>query len=250
MKRTFKLLLLTGIIIILLIPIFGSARGKNEEINILENVLEELGGEFLEGDLNMGATIVEEFLGEEDIRSIGEDVSLKMDLIEMEKEFIKEENFNQLNIYAYNEEENPITIMISSYSDPYTNIAETTLFINLIKRGKNFDINGIIEKIETIFNEFNKPIDITTCIIGTIEGRIEYNRLESKMLKAMDKLKIKVVEEYTDESIISYTGYTSLIDNSIFSGKEKVNLNLAIRYNENENKNYIWIGTPIITTGY
>lgn len=250
MKKTFKFLILTVIIIILLIPIFGSARGKNEEINILEDMLEELGGEFLEGDLNMGARILEKFSGEEDIKSIGEDIKLKMDLNKLEEEFIFEENFNQLNIYAYDEEENPITIMISSYLDPYTNIAETTLFINLIKRGKNFDINGIIEKIETIFNEYNKAIDITTCIIGTIEGRIEYNRLESKMLKTMDKFKMKIVEEYTDESIISYTGYTSLIQNSIFSGRDKVNLNLAIRYNENENKNYIWIGTPIITTGY
>ncbi|OZV13462.1 hypothetical protein CIW83_04260 [Tissierella sp. P1] len=51
-------------------------------------------------------------------------------------------------------------------------------------------------------------------------------------------------------SLVSYTAYTPLIESSIFSGEKKVNLNLAIRYNENEDKTYIWIGTPIITTGY
>ena len=250
MKKLFRLLLITGIIIILLIPIFGSARGKNEEIHILGNILEELDGEFLEGDINMGATILNELLNEEGLRSLGEDIGLKMELKSQEVECINEDNFNQLNIYGYDGDENPITIMMTSYLDTYNNIPETTLFVNLIKRGKDFDINGIIERIEKIFDEFQTPIDITTCIIGTIEGRIEYNDLESKMLNVMDKFGIKTVEKYIDGSIISYTGYTPLIDDAIFSGKKKVNVNLAARYNEDENKNYIWIGTPIITTGY
>lgn len=250
MKKTFKLLLLTGIIIILLIPIFGSARGKNEEIHILADMLEELGGEFLEGDINMGTTILDEFLNENRLKSMGEDIKNKMELINEVEEFINEDGFNQLSIYGYDLDENPITIMMTSYLDPYNKTPETTLFINLIKRGKNFEINGIIERIEKIFNEFDKPIDNTTCIIGTIDDRIEYSSLESKMLKAMAKFKVKIVERYIDDSIISYTGYTSLIHNSIFSGTNKVNLNLAIRYNEDENKNYIWIGTPIISTGY
>lgn len=250
MKKLFKLLLLTGIIIILLIPIFGSARGKNEEIHILADMLEELEGEFLEGDVNIGASILDEFLNAEELKSMGEDISLKMELVNEQVEFLNEDNFNQMTIYGYSGDEDPITIMMTSYLDPYNNTPETTLFINLIKGGKTFAINDIIEKIEKIFDEFNKPIDITTCIIGTIEGRIEYNGLEARMHKVMDKFRVKIVEEYIDESIVSYTGYTSLIDDSIFSGKNKVNLNLAIRYNEDENKNYIWIGTPIITTGY
>lgn len=250
MKKTYKLLLLTGIITILLIPIFGSARAKNEEVHILADILEELGGEFLEGDINMGTRILDEFLNIEDLKLMSEDIKLKMDLIQVEEELIQEEDFNQLSIYGYDLDQNPITIMMTSYLDPYNKIPETSLFINSIKRGKNFEINGIIEKIEKIFNEFDRPVDNTTCIIGSLEGRIEDSSLESKMLKAMDKFNVKIVESYIDESIISYTGYTSLIDDSIFSGKDKINLNLAIRYNEDEDKNYIWIGTPIISTGY
>ena len=50
--------------------------------------------------------------------------------------------------------------------------------------------------------------------------------------------------------ITSYTVFTPYIDNYIFFFRKRVNLNLAIRYNEYENRTYIWIGTPIITTGY
>ena len=249
MKKLFRLLLLTGIIITLLLPIFGYAKEDNEE-NILGNILEELDGEFLEGDINMGALILDEFLKVEELKLIGEEVSLKMEIKEEEVEFISEENFNQLNIYAYDLEKNPVTVMITSYLDSYNDIPETTLFVNLIKKGKSFEIDGIIEKIEKIFDEFQKEVDITTCITGTIEGKIEYNDLELRILNVMDKFGIKTVEKYIDRSIISYTGYTPLIHDAIFSGKNKVNVNLAVRFNEDENKNYIWIGTPIITTGY
>lgn len=266
MKKTIKFLLLTGIIISLLIPMFGLAGKKYKENDILVGMLKELEGEFLEGDINMGGIILEEFLSKEEIKSMGEDIKSRMgitgekldpnmdskelDDIYYSEEFINEDNFNQLTVYGYDMDKNPVTIMIASYLEPYNKTPETTLFINLIKRGKNFNINGIMGRIEDIFKEFHKPVDITTCVIGTLEGRREDNVLEKNILKAMEKFKLRTVEKYIDQSIISYTAYTPLIDDSIFSGRKQVNLNLAIRYNEYENKSYIWIGTPIITTGY
>lgn len=266
MKNTIKNLLLIGIIITLLLPIFGRAGSKYDENYVLTGILEELKGEFLEGDINMGGVILEEFLREDEILAMGEEVKSQMNIVGEKldpnmnvensdklyysEEFIDDENFNQLTIYGYDPEENPVTIMIASYMDSYNDIPETTLFINLIKTGKSFNINGIIDRIEGIFKEFQKPIENTTCLIGTVEGRIEDKLLKKNIFKALEKFKLEIVEEYIDDSIISYTAYTPLIENSIFSGKKRVNINLAIRYNKYEDTSYIWIGTPIITTGY
>lgn len=261
-----KKIILFAIILSLLIPAFTMASKKHSEEDVLLGILKELNGEFLEGDLNMGGVILDEFIYKEDIELIGkeiknslgilgEEVDINRDITDLEgqnysKEVIYEEGFNQMAIYGYDENLNPITIIISSYLGPDFNNGETTLFINLIKREKNFIINGIIEKVESIFNKFNKPVEITTCIIGRIEGKLEEDNLEKNATKAIKKFRGKVVEEYFDESLLSYTAYTTLIESSIFSGKKKVNLNLAIRYNEDDNETYIWIGTPIITTGY
>ena len=249
-KGIIKILFIFAIILSLLVPVLSLAEKKYGEEEVLSGILKELKGDYLEGDINMGGIILDEFLSKEDIQSIGDEIKLKLEMVEEEEETTYENNFNQLTIYGYDADENPITVMIASYIEPVNSKKETTLFISLIKRGKNFDISGIIEKIKDIFKEFNKPVEITTCIIGTVEGRFKDNIIERSVLKSMKKFKSKVVEKYSDEYMISYTGHTPLIENSIFSGKEKVNLNLAIRYNEIENKTYIWIGTPIITTGY
>lgn len=266
MKKNAKQLILLAIILSLLIPVFTIADKKHSESDVLSLMLKELNGKFLEGDLNMGAIILDEFISKEAIESLGEEIKTKLSLVGEEldpnrsdknlegkyysKESIYEESFNHLAIYGYDADGNPLTIMLSSYLESEYDYGETTLFINLIKGGKNFNISGIIERIESIFNKFSKSVEITTCIIGTIDGKLDEVDLKKNVTKTMKKVKGKVVEEYFDSSISSYTAFTPLIENFIFSGEKKINLNLAIRYSEYDNKTYIWIGTPIITTGY
>lgn len=266
MKKVIRNLFVIAIILSLSIPVLSLATRRYGEQEVLAGMLKELKGNFLEGDVNVGGVILDEFLHKESIESLGEEIRSKMGIIgealnpnkqskDLEgkyylEEFIYEDNFNQLTIYGHDADENPITIMIASYIDSMNNVPETTLFINLIKKGKSFDINGIIDKIENIFKRFNKPVETTTCIIGTLDGKIKDDIVEKSVFKSMKKFKLNIVEKYFDTEIMSYTGYTPLIDSSIFSGKKKINLNLAIRYNEYEDKTYIWIGTPIITTGY
>ncbi len=261
-----KKIILFAIIISLLIPTITMAGKRHSEKDVLKGILEEFKGEFLEGDLNMGGVLLDEFISQEAMEIlgqkvkellgiVGEEVDINRDITDLEgqyyaKEVIYEEGFNQLSIYGYNVNGNPITVIIASYLSPEISKGETTLFINLIKREQNFSINGIIENIEEIFRDYGKPLEITTCIIGTIEGKLNESDLTRKVVKVMRRFKGKIVEEYIDTSIFSYTAYTPLIESSIFSGEKKVNLNLAIRYNEYEDKTYIWIGTPIITTGY
>lgn len=261
-----KKIILFAIIVTLLIPAFSIAGDKYDENDLLVHMLKDLKGEFLEGDLNMGGVLLEEFLSIEEMEMlsekiknklgvIGEEMDFNRDISEMDGEYyakdvIYDDEFHQVSIYGYDQKKNPITIIISSYLNPEFNESETTVFVNLIKREKNFKINDIIGVVENIFREYGKPVDITTCVIGTLEGKIKDSSLDKSVSKAIKQVKGRIVEEYIDSEISSYMIYTPFIESSIFSGEKKVNLNLAIRYNEYENKTYIWIGTPIITTGY
>ncbi|MDR7856940.1 YwmB family TATA-box binding protein [Tissierella sp.] len=266
MKKNFKKIILFAIIISLLIPALTMAGKKHTESDVLSLMLKELNGQFLEGDLNMGGIILDEFISKDAVESMGGEIKTKMGIMGEEfnvnmdntdvdkeyysKESIYEENFNHLAIHGIDSKGNSVTVMISSYFDSDSKKGETTLFINFIKSGKYFNISGIIERTEGIFKKFSKPVEITTCIIGTIDGKLKEEDLKKNVSYAMREVKGKVVEEYFDSSISSYTAFTPLIESSIFSGEKKINLNLAIRYNEFEDKTYIWIGTPIITTGY
>ncbi|NLV87899.1 MAG: YwmB family TATA-box binding protein [Tissierellia bacterium] len=261
-----KRIIIFAIIVFLLVPTFSVANTKYSENDVLTGILKEFKGKFLEGEINIGGVILDEFISKEKIKEIGKEIKDELELIgeELDQnrgdlflegkyyliEEIYEEGFNHLIIYGYSAEQNPVTIMLSSYFSPEINIGETTLFINVIKDEKNFNINGIIGSVENIFRSFGKTAEITTCVIGTVDGKLDYNYIEKYANNALKKFKGKVVEKYTDPMVTSYTVYTPYIENYIFSLEKRVNLNLAIRYNEYENQTYIWIGTPIITTGY
>lgn len=261
-----KKIILLGIIIILLIPVTGSTGEKYSEEDLLMGMLNDLNGDFLEGDIDVGGAILDEFIGESEVEKISEEVKdfmgilgteveLNRDITELKgkyysREVISHEGFNQVSIYGYDKNENPITVITTSYLDNESNNGETSLYINLIKVEKNLSINGIMENINSIYKKYGKVVDNTICIIGEASGKLKTDELNKDVDKIIEKYRGKIVEEYSDENLLSYTIYTPFINKEIFSGKKRINLNLAIRYNEFEDKTYFWIGTPIITTGY
>ena len=110
--------------------------------------------------------------------------------------------------------------------------------------------NDIINSVESIFTEYDSFMEITSSIIGYIDGNACNDEIEKKAIRALRRLKGNTVETFKDVNLLSYTAYTPRIVENISIGEKKINLNLAIRYNDYEDKTFIWIGTPIITSGY
>ena len=265
MKKINKYLIM-GIILFLLIPIFGFSENKYEERDLLMGVLEETGATFSEGDISLGGTILDRFIGYEEIVDIGYTIRDELDIqytelendnlnTEMEddyywEEIVEEEGFIQLTMQGLDRYNNLVTITLSSYKDIDQGPSETYLFINLINRKQFVEINDIIEKVEKIFDEYEKPVNITTCVMGTYDGQIDLKENEKKILGVIKTIKGSIVEEYKEDGVLSFSLFTPYIEEHVFTGNNKMNLNIAIRFNEYEGKTYIWIGTPIITIGY
>lgn len=255
--KKFKYLLLLGIIISLSIPICGLSQYDVKERNLLMGILKDLGADFIEGDVDIGGVIIDEFVEKEDLEVIGDKITKELGIkkikgdVDIEgcywEKMVEEEGFNQLIVQGYDEDD-MITFTLSSYEDE--DIAETSLFINLIKREQFVEINDIIEKIEKIFQNYNKPINITTCIAGAFNDDLRLDEREKLILKEAKAYRGKVIEKYKDQELLSLSIFTPYIEEYIYTGREKMNLNIVVRYNEYENKSYIWIGTPIITIGY
>ena len=266
MKR-FNKFLFVGIIISLLIPVFALCEQKPKDRDLLMGLLEETGARYLEGDINIGGTIIDRFIGEKEIEEIGNEIRICLDIkgdlmvdeeifgMELEggyywKNIIKEDGFIQLMVQGFDDQDNFITFTLSSYDDVDAGDGETSLFINIIKKSQFVEINDIIEKIESFFNQYDEAISVTTCIVGTFDGYVNSDENEKTILKAIKLAKGTVVEKYKQDDVLSFSIYTPYIEECIYTGKRKMNLNIALRYNEYENKTYIWIGTPIITIGY
>mgnify|MGYP000995704344 CR=1 FL=1 len=266
MKKHSKFLFI-GIIISLLIPILGLCEEKPDEKDLLMGLLDETGASFLEGDVSIGGTIIDKFIGESELEEIGHSIraglGIKGEVLLDEEigeapldddyyweDMIVEDGFTQLIVYGFDYDDNLITFTLSSYEDIDVGTGETSLFINLIKKTQFVEINDIIEKVESLFDEYNKPVNITTCIVGTFDGYVNLDEKEKEIVQATKLTKGQIVEKYAEDDTLSFSIYTPYIEEHIYTGNNKMNLNIAVRYNEYEDKTYIWIGTPIITIGY
>ena len=254
--RNYKYLLLI-IIILLIVPILGFGERKVGDRDLLMGILTEVGADFVEGDIDIGGIILNEFVSKEEILLIGNDIREylgivgHLDLGEYYfEELIEEDDFIQLIIQGMDRDENLITLTLSSYEDIYDKFGETSLFINFTKKVQFVEINDIIVKVEKYFHKYNSPINTTICVVGAFNENLNIGEIDKNINKTLKMIKGKLVEQYFEDGVLSYSVFTPYIEEYIYTGNKKINLNIGLRYNELENKNYIWVGTPIISIGY
>ncbi len=276
-----KKILLIAIILLVLIPYFTQASSEKNDEEILLSIMDDLDGKLLETDIGASEKIIDSFLSLSQLDKIGQDLLKPMGMIGEEgkvsseeieeayfiKEVIQDEGYNQLSYFGYDNKRNPLTIILTSYIN-MDQKGETYLYINTLKKASEslnhpldkkylllnkmgiFDENNdIIDKVKNIYLKFNKEVNVTTCLIGEKSGKFSDEEIY-KLRNSMLNLNGKIVDEYKDENLISLTGFTNYIDNNILAGDDRINLNVALTYYEYDNKTIIWIGTPIITSGY
>lgn len=245
-----KVSVIVGFILILFV--FSSCGGSQSQgENLLIEMTEEIGANFVEMDINFGGKLNDSFTQTRDIKIVGEKLKDEMGIVGKKlDEIIAEENYNQYTIWGMDEMSDPITIIITSYRDDETGFEETSVFIDLIINTKHDRMHQIIEEKSEILKTNGIEAEITTCIVGNFPGKLSSDIINDKIRMTIEKINGKIIEDYYDENLASVSAYSPLIDRHIFIGNKKMNFNVAMRYNEYEDATYIWIGTPIIATGY
>jgi hypothetical protein len=91
---------------------------------------------------------------------------------------------------------------------------------------------------------------VISCLTGTWEGRVDNAKLNEICRSIFRETGAMKVEGVRDHNLISVSAYSPAIRDSIQVNGNRINLNLAIRYNAYENKTYLWLATPVISTEY
>ena len=245
MKKTMLI-----IIILILLPILIQAKPTEGKEDMTFKILEDLDADYVRGDISANQMIYEKSLDLHVLEKIGCDIMENLDMEEMDKLSKYEKNYNQINFYGYDEDSNQLSIILSSFYNEDTKKGKTYLYISFVNKEHFFNISGIIENIEYIFNNYQVEAEITTNIQGTIDKVIDTDEYTNRVESSIKSLNGRVLSTYQDDNLISYTGYTNSIENHIKINNEKINLNIAIRCNKTDNRTVIYIGTPIIAGGY
>ncbi len=85
-------------------------------------------------------------------------------------------------------------------------------------------------------------INFSSCIIGTYKGRLTVEESDKKAEIALQSINAKKIE--------SISAFSTGAEGYMMSDRNRVNIQLAIRYSPYEDKTYIWIGTPPIPVEY
>jgi len=245
MKKTLAIVLL-----LLLVPAFIQANHTTDQEEIMKIILDDLEGNYLKGDISGNQRIYEKFMGLDVLEGIGYNIKENLGMTETDRRTQEDDNYNQMNFYGYDKDENQLTIILSSYFDEEIDKGETYLYINFANQEQFLKINGIIDDIDNIYNDYNVNAEITTNIIGSIDGSIDFDRYQDRINESIEGINGNILGTYEDDNLISYNIYTNWIDNFMTIEKDKMNLNIALRYNESDDATLIFIGTPIITGGY
>lgn len=245
MRRTIAIIL-----ILILAPAFIQANSTISQEETMANILEELNGDYIRGDVSANQMIYESFYNLDALEGFGQDIKEHFQVKESNRLIQDEKNYCQINYYGYDKNSNQITIILSSYYNEEDRNGETYLYLNFLNTEQFLSINDIIENIELLSNDFNSKVEITTNIVGKINKQIDLDDYENRIKEVIGNNNGKTIDKYENENLISYNGYTKSLKEFIVLGNDKINLNIAIRSNKTEDTTLVYIGTPIIIGGY
>ena len=210
---------------------FGSSKSRLECFNTSYH-----------GELN------DKFLNQIELNEIGKKYIDLLEIKEIERDIIEETNINQISIYGQGDDGENITLILYSYLGEEK--SATTIFVDISGNQDHKRLLDIGSKMTKILKKEKIKTSNTTCIIGSYRGKLKDKDKMGIVESLIKSTNSEEVESLIEDSVISHSLYSKDIDEYIYSGKNKMNLNIAIRYNEYSDETSILIASPIITVGY
>lgn len=140
-----------------------------------------------------------------------------------------------------------IAIIIQSTQE--ASIRETNIVIDVVQEDGFVDVDGLGNSIKDILKPYGTA-QLTSCITGVYAGELAKEEKENIVKDILQFLGAKEIEGFREENMVSIVGFSPNIQDWISYGGNKVNLNVALRYNSYEDKTYLWMATPLIAIGY
>jgi len=218
---------------------------------LLSRMLKISGAEPLTSEIYMWGSIQDRSYTTEDCEKIAIELCSRFDAIDgrFEKETYEDESLWKINFKGMTSSSEIINASVC-FNKEKANPETGYVYISVTGNTDGRELYETRQDLLEIFKKYGINVRTNSCITGKFDGKLdklEFTRVSKDMF---EKISAKKVEGIEDGNLISVSAYSPSIDDYISINGNKVNLNLAIRYNEREDRTYIWIGTPVITSEY
>jgi len=250
----FILLLLLSAIYIMFPTSFAFNYDRGD--SILAEAFEASGAKIVESNINVYSSSQDMFLGKDELTGIVKFLAAQMevDFSRSEKEEHYEEGYNKIALIGNNVHGQSIVLighsMDFAYLEDEEEGVETNIVLDFSSEDNYENISKIGRKAKGAVDRFIKGARVTSCIIGSFEDEISRDQMIEIINSILEEIGAKEVERAVCDGMISISGYTPRIGEHLKIGENRVNINIAMRYNSYERKTYIWIGSPVISLEY
>ncbi len=233
--------------------VFDYNRGEKD---ILVQAFNSSGAAIVETNINSYAASTDMFLDQEEVTETVKSLALQMGVDFQDSEKVENFNhdYNQLSIIGKNKQGDSTVIIVHSMD--FTDIEgsdggfETNIVVDVTLGGGIERLSDMQERVKAAVEEHIQGVRATLCIIGSYADNIPEDSMEGIINSVFQTVDALEVERAVYDGLISISAYTPRIGEYIEIGGNRINLNVAMRYNSFEGRTYIWLGSPVISLEY
>ena len=127
---------------------------------------------------------------------------------------------------------------------------ETYLIVTMSQPGNFKYMLNYRQKVAGAFEKCKVDGNISTYLTGTINKQLTKRQRNVVLNQMFQTVGAGDLDGINNESLISFSGYTSSLDDYVTVGDRKININIALRYHENDAKTYVYLGSPLLEGEY
>lgn len=235
------------IFIISISIVFGNPMEPMKPEDVVNTAYTESEAQLDHININSYVIFNDKFLTIDKASKICNDISEKL---EMKDTIITKENsedFCEIRISGTIDSETKGTIILQS--SKFQDFQESSIVVDIIETREEYDLSELCDKIREILKSYGE-VNLNINLAAYYDGVIDNRNLKETIDKAFEEIGADEVEGIENDDLISITGYTPILEESISYCGKKVNINMAARYNSYEDRTYILIGTPLIVVEY
>ena len=223
---------------------------EKEGFNAIEASFKNSKFNFESYNISAHAVINDEYLEITEIKNILNEINKEfgIDVESIKYNVTEKENYREIFTKSKNAENIDISIVIDSELSKENKM--TNIVVDINKNEEYKDIAGNYSKLKNILSKFASNIDVYTCMIGNLKGKINDSLYRKIAEKIFAQLKATKKESIKDKNILSITGYSNKIKSYISYDNKKINLNVSLRYDAYDDKTLLYVGTPVIMLEY
>ncbi len=145
-----------------------------------------------------------------------------------------------------------IKIISLCSTDEYgQNVQENYIMIEIaLKQDAGSAVYDYKEKLKELYEGLGMEVNTNIYLCSQVKGKLTESEMEAQIETFMEEMDAKQVQYDTFDDVVCVYGYSKNIDEFVYQGVNRVNVNIAFTYDETEDITYIHRAVPFVDRSF